>query len=248
MQLMFQTLGAGDKAGSGIDRIRASWAAEHWQSPELRETLRPDRVLLELPMVSLLPEAVLTDLRSRFGPAFGELTGDEVQAVAMAREEGLVTNQHLQGMLTMHRVDITRMLGNLVRRGFLVSDGAGRGTRYFVAGEGAPPLSAGAPPLSAVGAELPDDDIRWTIAAPVRERQRVKPEVMRQTIRALCVHDFLTLQQLAVLLDRGSKGLQEDHLTPMSRSGELQLRFPDHPNHPQQGYRAASPKKTGAVS
>ncbi|MEY2633658.1 MAG: hypothetical protein RIR00_2312 [Pseudomonadota bacterium] len=154
LQLMFQVLGAGDKAGSGIDRIRASWAAEHWQSPELREVFRPDRVLLELPMVSLLPETVLTDLHARFGRVFGELSGDELQAVAVALETGKVTNQHLQGMLTMHRVDITNMLGSLVRRGFLVSDGIGRGTRYFVAtdqsaeNQGASPVSDGASPVS----------------------------------------------------------------------------------------------------
>ena len=45
---MFQMLGAGDKAGSGIDKIRASWAEAHWQSPVLRESHRPDRVVLEL--------------------------------------------------------------------------------------------------------------------------------------------------------------------------------------------------------
>src|SRR5690606_23818182 len=78
-------------------------------------------------------------------------------------------NQRLQDMLTLHRVDITRMLRGLVKSGFLVSDGVGRGTRYQLSlpevrteiegalpavvsapplSNGAPPLSNGAPPLS----------------------------------------------------------------------------------------------------
>ncbi len=272
LQLMFQMLGAGDKAGSGIDKIRSSWAEQHWQSPVLRESHRPDRVVLELPMVSLLPEDVLAGLLQRYGAAFENLSGDEVQALVTAEVEGEVTNQRLQGMLTMHRVDITRMLGGLVRQGFLSSDGIGRGTRYRLArdegtappadsaplagrqaphlGESAPPLTEGAPPLSEeapplsketsllMGEGIATDDPRWRIAAPVRTRQRVRPEVMRETILSLC-DEFLTLQQLATLLGRNAKGLQEDHLKPMVRDGMLHLRYPTNATHPQQAYRRA---------
>ena len=72
LQKMFQMLGVGDKAGSGIDKIRSSWAAQQWRSPSIQETLRPDRVRLTLPMVSLLPEEVLDSLRSRFGVRYAE--------------------------------------------------------------------------------------------------------------------------------------------------------------------------------
>jgi hypothetical protein len=42
------------------------------------------------------------------------------------------------------------------------------------------------------------------------------------------------------LLGRNPRGLQEQHLAPMTREGLLQLRFPDRLNHPQQAYCAAS--------
>jgi hypothetical protein len=32
LQLMFQLMGGGDKAGSGMDKIRAGWRAQHWRS------------------------------------------------------------------------------------------------------------------------------------------------------------------------------------------------------------------------
>lgn len=133
LQQMFQMLGAGDKAGSGIDKIRTSWAAQHWQSPRLAESFRPDRVKLVLPMVSTLPEDVIETLGRRFGEAFQKRNADEVQALVTAEVAGEITNQRLQEALSLHRVDITRLLRGLVRDKLLIADGQGRGTRYFPA-------------------------------------------------------------------------------------------------------------------
>lgn len=145
LQLMFQMLGAGDKAGSGIDKIRAGLASEHWQSPILAETLRPDRVILTLPLVSMLPEATLADLRERFGAVFDALDPEEVQVLVTAAIEGEISNQRMQDILALHRVDITRILQGLVRRHFLVADGIGRGARYALE-EGTPGTPRGDSP------------------------------------------------------------------------------------------------------
>ncbi|MGN8199867.1 ATP-binding protein [Salinisphaera sp. RV14] len=135
LQQMFQLLGAGDKAGSGLDKIRASWHAQHWQSPSLRETLRPDRVVLTLPMVSMLPEGLVEALKARFGvSAISQLNEDEVQALITANAEGRVTNRRLQTMLTRHRVDITEMFRSLVERRMLIQHSHGRGTYYELFG------------------------------------------------------------------------------------------------------------------
>ena len=253
LQLMFQMLGAGDKAGSGIDKIRSSWAAEHWQSPVLRESLRPDRVILELPMISLLPEGVLAELRQRFGSGFNGLSGDEVQAVVTAQVEGSVTNQRLQGMLTTHRVDITRMLGGLVQQGFLTSDGIGRGTRYFVASEATPPVSAPTPPVSAptppVNPATPPVSTAPlnALVSRIRSTQRVKSDLMRQAIEAVCAEDYLTAQQIANVLGRSKKRLQDEFLGPMCALGLLIMRFPDTPNHKQQAYRTNLERQNGVA-
>lgn len=139
LQLMFQLAGAGDKAGSGIDKIRQSWAAQYWQSPQLRETFRPDRVQLILPMLSTLPREAMQQLEQRFGPAVKERSPDEIQALVTAQVEGGVTNQRLQEMLAQHPVDITRMLRGLVHDGFLLSEGQGRWTKYSLPAPSASP-------------------------------------------------------------------------------------------------------------
>lgn len=135
LQRMFQMLGVGDKAGSGIAKIRQSWAAQHWRSPRLRETLRPERVVLELPMISMLPPEAIEVLQSRFGQDFqSKLSSDQVQVLVSAAQDGTITNQSLQDILTLHPRDITFLLKGLVNDGYLVADGARRGMRYSLAG------------------------------------------------------------------------------------------------------------------
>ena len=264
LQQMFQMLGAGDKAGSGIDKIRASWLAEHWRSPILREDHGPDRVVLDLPMVSTLPEEVLGALRERFGAQFDGLGSDEVQALVTAQMEGVVSNQRLQEMLTLHRVDITRMLQNMVRSGLLEQQGVGRGTRYTLAGtpplsDGASPLSDGASPLrkdappadepisvagkpgAGIEESTPDDidPALWALAEPARRSKRGEPTEIRAMIVDLCADRYLTRQQLAQLLGRRSVAkLYENYLSPLLKTGLLELRFPDAPSHPEQAYRS----------
>src|SRR5206468_6913393 len=84
LQTMFSLLGYGEKAGSGFDKIRQGWASQNWRLPIIEETLRPDRVRLVLPMVSLLPEESVERIKGRFGTKFKKLSPLEVQALVTA--------------------------------------------------------------------------------------------------------------------------------------------------------------------
>jgi ATP-dependent DNA helicase RecG len=130
LQTMFAMLGYGERAGSGIDKIRQGWASQKWRWPLIEEQLQPDRVRLTLPMVSLLPEESLVRLRAVLGENLGGLDPREVQALVTADVEGSVTNQRLQQFMAEHTVDITRVLQELVGKGLLVKDGYGRWASY----------------------------------------------------------------------------------------------------------------------
>jgi ATP-dependent DNA helicase RecG len=119
LQLLFQMIGGGEKAGSGMDKIRAGWRSQHWRSPKIEETVQPDRVRLVLPMVSLIPPEVEAELRERFGERFAKLDATAVQAVVTASVEGAVTNGRMQEITGAHPKDITMVLQALVREGFL---------------------------------------------------------------------------------------------------------------------------------
>ncbi|MDR2012954.1 MAG: putative DNA binding domain-containing protein [Rhodanobacter sp.] len=276
LQQMFQMLGAGDKAGSGIDKIRTSWAAAHWQSPRLSETYRPDRVILTLSMISTLPAQITAALDQRFGPIFRDRSPDEIQALVAAEVEGEITNQRLQEMLTLHRVDITHLLRGLVLDGFLVVEGQGRGTRYFPVGrrpsqggskqtEDSPNsadsfLDLPATPtdlpeiltdlpetptdLPGIPTDLPDsprepseDPALIALAGPVRNSGKASETTVRQTILALCRDRFLTMRDLAALLDRSVGTLRNQYVGQMVRAGLLDLRYQDTPSHRDQAYR-----------
>ena len=95
LQKMFQMIGAGDKAGSGIDKIRRGWESQQWRSPTVLETTEPDRVKFVLPMVSLTPPESAARLRKLFGVDYDTLTPNEIQALVTADMEGEVSNSRL---------------------------------------------------------------------------------------------------------------------------------------------------------
>lgn len=151
LQLMFLMIGGGEKAGSGMDKIRSGWQSQHWRSPKLEETVHPDRVRLLMPMVSLIPAEVDSALRQRFGDAYGALDALAVQALVTAAVEGSVSNGRLQEIAGKHPIDITATLQNLVLAGMLVRQNQRRWASYSLAGD-RPHLAAGSPHLDGNGA------------------------------------------------------------------------------------------------
>ncbi len=260
LQKMFAMLGYGEKAGSGFPKIRQGWASQQWRSPRIEEASRPDRVKLTLLMISLLPPEVEVRLSARFGERFATLTPLEIQTLATAEIEGVVSNPRMRMVCDHHPADLTKMLQGLVSKGFLVRDGQGRWTTYLL-----PASTHKGPDSSHNGGDsthkgpdsshneddsshysgevvpLPplDENHLIKLAEPYRAKDRRKPDETRQIILTLCEGRSLSAAQLARLLDRDQVKLRERFLTPMVESGRLRLRHPDEPTHPQQGYTTA---------
>lgn len=256
LQTMFLLVGGGEKAGSGIDKILQGWQAQHWRHPRVEERQRPDRVVLTPPTVSLLPPEALERLRARFGPAFEALGRDEVLAVVTAEVEGQVSNSRLQQLTDSHPRELTAVLRGLVERGLLVPDGR-TVARVYRVGE-APTREA-----------LHQAAFRFETVAGSNRADRFEPKVTdasvedgvidtsasvtdastnpswrraattRARILELCRGRFLTTQELASALDREPRNLQRRHVLPLARSGQLELRHPENPRHPDQAYRTS---------
>lgn len=135
LQQMFLMIGGGERAGSGVDKIRSGWLSQNWRTPWIETQFQPDRIRLTLPMLSLIPEETLQHLRDRLGSRLDSLSSAEVQALATAAIEGGVSNSRLQELLTDHPVDISRMLQKLCEDGLLASDNRRRWTTYVLAQE-----------------------------------------------------------------------------------------------------------------
>ncbi|MEO8351798.1 MAG: RNA-binding domain-containing protein [Chthoniobacteraceae bacterium] len=145
LQQMFLLMGGGERAGSGVDKILSGWKSQHWRQPGLRTQSQPDRVILQLPLLSTIPDPVQRFLQSRVGEEdFSRLSPEAVQALVTARLENGVTNGRLQELTGKHPADLTRTLRELCERNWLFSDQRGRWTAYRLAGplaeEGSPEL------------------------------------------------------------------------------------------------------------
>jgi len=264
LQLMFQLMGGGDKAGSGMDKIRAGWRSQHWRSPRLEESVQPDRVKLVLPMVSLIPDEVERALRLRFGDRFAKLDKTAVQAVVTAQVEGSVTNSRMQEITGEHSKDITVVLQSLVREGLLAQQNQRRWASYRVAGdfpqsgddaphlEGDSPQSS--PQLAGDSPQLPPSspqldrlaglsaEVQGLLpqAEPARKNKKLPVDQLKGVIQQLCQGRWLATSELAALVDRDAEKLQSRFLTAMVREGVLELRYPDVRNRPDQAYRTVA--------
>ena len=69
------------------------------------------------------------------------------------------------------------------------------------------------------------------------DKPRLMPELTKTIIRNLCSGGYLTADQIGKLMDRGKDKLQKKFLAVMVADGELALRFPEQPTHPDQAYR-----------
>lgn len=262
LQTMFQLVGYGDHAGSGLPKIYHNWAGQHWRRPVLYEVNDPEQTLMELRMTSLLPAQAVAELETHLGGKFSGLPPLEHLALVTAATEGRVNHGRLREIATDHPTDITKMLARLVRDGFLVSDGVGRGMVYFLpwqdrgsvtmfegeAGASLPPeLGALPPELGAIPPELPILYLEWsqldeamqhelmTLASPVSGRKRVAPALLQATILNLCQRRFLGRRVLAHLLKRNPDDLLKRTLNPMVADGRLKTAFPSS-SDPRQAY------------
>lgn len=247
LQQMFLMIGGGERAGSGTDRIRAGWRAQHWRAPRLEVRTEPDRVRLTLPMISLIPAETLDRLRRAFGSRVDALASPELQALATADVEGSVSNTRLQELLTDHPVDITRMLTRLCEQGLLVSDNRRRWTTYRLGGGPREPSLFDADDSSHLAGDsshLPDDsshlaendpDLR-EMAKAVASKGKAPGSEVRAVILSLCRGRYLTAEVLADLLNRNAPNLRSRYLSPMVDEGLLRLQYPEAPNRPNQAY------------
>ena len=86
-------------------------------------------------MADQSPQPYLAILRVPWegvGTVFSRLSREERLALVTATTEGSVNHRRLREISTDHPTDITRMLAGLVRDGWLVSEGIGRGMIYFL--------------------------------------------------------------------------------------------------------------------
>ena len=131
---MFLLIGLGERGGSGIPKIYKGWKSQHWRPPALYEKDEPEQTILELRMLDLLPDQVVTELRERFGERFDLLSHSERLILATALIEPIVNHSRLIEISDLHPHDLSRCLARMERDGYLQSIGQSRGKVYHLPG------------------------------------------------------------------------------------------------------------------
>ena len=173
----------------------------------------------------------------RFGDRFSKLDKTAVQAVVTAQVEGSVTNSRMQEITGEHSKDITGVLQSLVRDGLLTQQNQRRWASYRVA-ENSPQSGADSPHLTANSPHLPPELL--SLAEPARIKGKLPAAEMQALVLRLCDGRWLTPKDLAALLNRDAENLQSRILGGMVKKAQLELRFPDVPNRPDQAYRTVA--------
>ena len=265
LQTMFDLIGYGERAGSGLPKIFQNWKEQLWRLPELEETFKPEQTTLVMRMISLLPDEAIKRLESRFGDNFNGLTNEQKLALATVDIEGKVTHARIKEMSEIHPHDLSKALKDLVTRGYLQSAGATRATEYtfprvssLLKSEYTIHISSGIKQESEDGSSvhIPSSSVHSERSSVHSEgssvhsellelvhqklggKKRVSPELMEETIRLLCIGRSLTLEQLEEFLGRSPETIRTHYLNPMVKRGILKLKYPDKPTHPAQGYQA----------
>ena len=260
LQKMFAIIGVAEKAGSGTDKIMKGWRDANWRSPNVEETLEPDKVVLSMPMETLLSENAKVKLEEKFGIAANSFDHDVLSVLALTCDEGYVTNERLRYTLDMHKAEISELLKRMVTNGLLEPQGYGRGMRYYLPKESKWVLGANTANMVTSGANMVTSGANMVTSGAnvatsganvvtsganvvtsgdvgdVTIKKRMKPEELDNLIINLC-NDWIALEELATLSGRTSKYLRDKILPRLLAWKQIEMLYPGTPNHPRQKYK-----------
>jgi hypothetical protein len=87
-------------------------------------------------MTSTIPENTLAELKFLFGDVVNTLNKDVLMILSTCQIEGEVNNQRLRYLVDQHKTEITKLLKDLCKAGFLLPENKGRWTTYHLNKEG----------------------------------------------------------------------------------------------------------------
>ena len=142
---MFNLIGIGERAGSGIEKIQKTWKDANWIGPKLDEKFDPDRIELLLKMEAVENNKIISDINDNYNDRYvcnseynhnnfdnilASFSAEERKIIEIAMIEGRVTNSRLQDIFNIDNKRIYRQLQSMVKRNILEKSGVRRGVLY----------------------------------------------------------------------------------------------------------------------
>lgn len=252
LQTMFTFIGAAERAGSGADKIWSGWKASNFRNPFLHQL--DNKVILELPFVSMLSKDVIERLKEIYGSEVTGIEHNKLLVLAACANEEHVSNASLQNVLDMHPSDITALLKEMVNDGTLQSSGLGKGTKYQLAkkknitsrilknntssGMDQPDLFSALE--SSENGDTPgsrSNTMTSSISVNATSRRRNRStQILHEKILHFC-KDYKSLAEISEHVNRSIAHLKTHVIPGLLETGRLQRKYPGTPNHPDQKYK-----------
>ena len=244
LQKMFMMFGKAEKAGSGADKIISGWKEANWNSPNLEEKNRPDKVILTLPLISILDNKIREELIAIFGERVLQMENNKLTTLVIALTEKVVSNERLRYTLNLHKYDITKMLKELCLEGYLIADGIGRGTIYHLniahnincSSNIDTNLTTSDVNLTTSDVNLTTSDVNLTTSGDVNNIKKKCSQKELFDLILECTSDWKSLAEISREVNRSSQYLKGNVIHKMIKDGLLQREF-SMPNHPAQRYK-----------
>lgn len=234
---IFSQLGYGEQSGYGLESIHTTWKKQQWEPPYLEEDFRPERTVLTLKTTSLIPTTISQFLQEKLNDRYFQMTADEIRVLAKIYSEKSVTNAMIQELLNKNSIAVNKVLTDLVQEGVLAKDGQGRGTEYSLGN-----LTQGISQNKIKDDKLEND--RFALYSELKQqvskyvlKKRLPPEELKQAVLKVCLNQFLTLEEISMIVNRNEVHLRKTIIAPLVRKGDLQLRYPEAITHKKQAYK-----------
>ncbi|MEA3499110.1 MAG: putative DNA binding domain-containing protein [Campylobacterota bacterium] len=247
LQKMFTLIGYSERAGSGIPKIYSGWNSQNWTKPLIYEKTEIEQTLVELRMINLLDDEVMDELVDLYGDDLKSLSQNEITILATAHLEDGTNHKRVLELLDLHPADVSNILKKLVNELFLISNGVGRGTIYQARGvndeargvnDEARGVNENKESLNIYYSldDLPQNTSNTIIQIlePIKNKQRLKKEIMHETILDICSLGYFSPDLLSKLISK-SKDTIKDNLSNLSNSGKL-IKLYELSSHPKQAY------------
>lgn len=220
---IFSLLGLGERSGFGLENIHNTWKKYKWELPSLEESFKPENITLLLKTTPLIDNDVSQELKKLFPNKYDTLDPYELKLLSFLYEQESITLLDAQTILNQKSTFINKIFMNLEQKQIIEKnyDNATLSYTFF-------------------NSNKTDRDLLDTLRMKVTDianSRRAKPQHLREAVLTICEGRFLTLQEIADILNRNETHLRKTIINPLLESNELILKYPNKPTHMNQAYK-----------
>lgn len=147
----------------------------------------------------------------------------------------VITNDRLKELLTLHRTDITKLLKDLCNNKLLISEGNGRGTKYYIN------KKVDTSEEKVDTSEEKVDTSEEKVDTPEEKVDNTNTHLKRDELERLITEkakEYISLEEIALRTGKKSSYLKNKIIPEMIRKNKLKRLYAQTPNHPEQKYKA----------